>query len=102
VSEFTEKATKLQHPFTEVVSVHAPPNLKAMFNILTQGITGTRRKRVTLIADIAKMVVVLSSEEAALRARMEPGVLEIMKNKRLLAFKALLNEAGYRDVALID
>lgn len=97
--EFIEKVSSLTHPFNIPLSLDEP-NLCAMSCILSHSYAEVARYRSDRIKHYIDRANVLCREEQKLHLSMRSDLRPVMKSKRLLLFKEMLDDAGVCDEKL--
>ena len=97
VEQFFQKALKLQHPLDTLNPV---PDItqKAIFNILTRGPSDIARERLAAIKHVLELDKKLQHDESELHKTMPPYMQTVLKGKKILLFKRLLEETSYDDM----
>lgn len=99
--EFFEKAKALTHPFD--LNLGVPEILlENIFVYLTHGPEFIARERAKSAAVVLKLVKETQDEEKALHASLDSTVQGVIKGKRLVLLKKLLQMLHYPDVTLAD
>ena len=94
-------ATKMAHPCESDAAV--PDDLKiALFNVLTKGLHEVARERTELVKGMIHRANDLRDEESRFKKTLDPEVADVVKNKRLLLFRWLLDEIAFEDPVVID
>lgn len=96
-----EAASNIMHP----IDSHLPvpdPLLEAVFEVLCKGPQYIADKRVEQCKRIIKLTSDLKIEEEKLHANMHPDIAKVLKGKRILLWKKLLEESGYEDLEVVD
>ena len=96
-----EAASNIVHP----IDSHLPipdPLLEAVFEVLCKGPQYIADKRVEQCRRIIKMTSDLRKEEEQLHTNMHPDIAKVLKGKRILLWRKLLEEAGYEDLEVVD
>ena len=97
--EFIEKVSHLQHPFDAPLPLDES-NIEAMRFILSHSpseVAAFRNERLRFYIEQAKS---LSEAERKLHLDMDADLRPVLKNKRLLLFKQMLEDAGVGDESL--
>ena len=99
--EHVDIATKLEHPCESDAAV--PDDLKiALFNILTKGLHEVAKERAEILKGMINRANDLRVEEARFKKTLDPEVADVVKHKRLLLFRWLLDEIAFEDPVVID
>ena len=99
--EHVDIATKMAHPCESDAAV--PDDLKiALFNVLTKGLHEIARERTELLKGMIHRANDLRDEESRFKKTLDPEVADVVKNKRLLLFRWLLDEIAFEDPVVID
>ena len=96
-----EAASNIIHP----IDSHLPipdPLLEAVFDVLCKGPQHIADKRVEQCRRIIKLTSDLKGEEEQLHSNMHPDIAKVLKGKRILLWKKLLEESGYEDLEVVD
>ena len=96
-----EAASNIVHP----IDSHLPipdPLLEAVFEVLCKGPQYIADKRVEQCRRIIKMTSDLRKEEEQLHTNMHPDIAKVLKGKRILLWRKLLEEACYEDLEVVD
>lgn len=100
-AEFVDEALQLQHPFDgqAMVSDHAK---RAIFLNLTKGRAGMAEIRKEFFDHYTQMAENLQSDESAIHSSLDPQHERILKDKRLLLFKQMCQDAMVEDDGLLE
>ena len=99
--EHVDIATKLEHPCESDAAF--PDDLKvALFNILTKGLHAVAKERTELLREMINRANDLRDEESRFKKTLDPEVADVVKHKRLLLFRWLLDAISLEDPVLID
>ena len=94
--EFVDRARALQHPMAGPSSV-SDSFKKALFANLTRSPSEIVRSRASFMDKVSSLVEKLQPAEDALHASFPPELRQVLKGKRLLLFKELLEMYNYDD-----
>ena len=94
-----EKALSLPHP-VEAASALEPPLARAVFDLLTLGPKVVKARRASALERLRALAQQLAPAEERLHAQLVGEVRAVLKGKRLLLLKRLLDEVGYQDPTL--
>ena len=96
-----EAAANIVHP----IDSHLPipdPLLEAVFEVLCKGPQHIAEKRVEQCRRIIQLTSDLRKDEEQLHSNMHPDIAKVLKGKRILLWRKLLEEAGYEDLEVVD
>ena len=99
-ADFCAQAQGADHPFDAEARV-ADNLVLAAFRILTRGPDAVAAHRRAVLARWRRRAEALEEKERALHRAMPPEVAAVLKGKRLLLTKEILDEIGYPDVDLV-
>ena len=93
-SEFAAEAAKARHPFQQQAPL---PDvlLRVIFDLVTRGPEFVSRSRIARLAYWTKVAKELDTQELDFRKSLQPEVRDVLRGKRLLLFKRMLEESGY-------
>lgn len=97
--EFIEKVSELSHPFDVPLPLDES-NIAAMNFILSHSASEVASYRSNLLRHYLSQAKALDLEEKKVHAGMHRDLRPVLKNKRLLLFKEMLNDAGVCDEKL--
>ncbi|CAE6911825.1 gpt [Symbiodinium sp. CCMP2592] len=97
--EFTHKALKLDHPFDDAAAIDDSAR-RNIFDLLTEGLSSVAQKRINATKKVNQMAKELSVEEARFHASLPQHAQEVLKGKRILLWRKLLQETGFPDVSV--
>jgi hypothetical protein len=97
--EFVEKALSLPHP-VEAASALEPPLARAVFDLLALGPKVVKARRASALERLRSLAQQLAPAEERLHAQLVGEVRAVLRGKRLLLLKKLLDEVGYQDPTL--
>ena len=99
--EFLNKAKKLVHPFDRPVVV--PPKVAAAIcRSASLGPGALANHRSTTLKYYENKASSLQQAEDSLHSKLESGIQEVVKTKRILLFKEMLRDIGYDDLGVAD
>lgn len=100
-AEFLEKAKQVQHPKNPHNSL--PDVLKeALFQVLTTDPIELAKHRLQVVLAIKRRATELAPQEKILKETMDPILSGVLAPKSLLLWRSLMQETGYRDIAIFD
>ncbi|CAE7837068.1 gpt [Symbiodinium sp. CCMP2592] len=99
--EFTHKALKLDHPFDDAAAIDDSTR-RNIFDLLTKGLSSVAQKRINAIKKVNQMAKELSVEEARFQTSLPQHAQEVLKGKRILLWRKLLQETGFPDVSVSE
>ena len=99
--EFVEQARDCKHPFDNKTQV-PPAVAKAMVDIARLGPSRLEQKRKRVMEYWTKVKEDLAPEEKLLKDRLDPEVREIVGQKSILLFRAMLEHIAYDDVEVAN
>ncbi|CAE7297403.1 unnamed protein product [Symbiodinium sp. CCMP2592] len=97
--EFTHRALKLDHPFDDAAAIDDSAR-RNIFDLLTKGLSSVAQKRINATKKVNQMAKELSVEEARFHASLPQHAQEVLKRKRILLWRRLLQETGFPDVSV--
>ena len=100
-SEFFQEAIKLSHPL-DFENPLEPATIKAVNDIFQRDPKAVELQRKTNLLKVKIMAKKLESDETKLHKDLPPSVECVVKDKKILTFKRLLEQEGYDDVAAAD
>ena len=100
-SEFFQEAIKLSHPL-DFENPLEPATIKAVNDIFQRDPKAVELQRKTNLLRVKIMAKKLESDETKLHKDLPPSVECMVKDKKILTFKRLLEQEGYDDVAAAD
>ena len=94
-------AKRVEHPFDVY---HAVPDhlLRVLFDVVTLGPVAIMQKRNQKLNEWLTWAAEMTLQEEKLKATMEPGVREILKDKRVLLLKRIAADIGWVDMQFFD
>ena len=95
--QFLEKAMALQHPFDSVFAVEDITR-KNLFEMLTKGFSFVANKRLQFAKKVACWSKELAAEEARFFATFPDHAQKVLRGKKLLLYRKLLEESGCPDI----
>ena len=99
--EHVALARELEHPCESDAAV--PDDLKiALFRVLTKGMHVVAKERTDFLRDMINRAKDLKEEEARFKSTLDPEVADVVKQKRLLLFRWLLEEISFEDPTVLD
>ena len=99
--DFLEKAKEVQHPKNPHNSL--PDVLKeAMLPVLSSDPIERAKHRLQVVLAIKRRAGELANEEKKLKAGIESTLADVLAPKSLVLWKSLMQETGYRDIAIFD
>jgi hypothetical protein len=100
-AEFLQESLGLAHPADHFLCL--PDVLKtALYEILTLGPLQITKQRLLAIRQLQQRAKDLEAEETKFHSSLPKHLQKVLRGKRLLLFKQLLEEAGYPDTSLAD
>ena len=100
-SEFFQEAIKLSHPL-DFENPLEPATIKAVNDIFQRDPKAVELQRKTNLLKVKILAKKLESDETKLHKDLPPSVESVVKDKKILTFKRLLEQEGYDDVAAAD
>ena len=96
-----QEAKKVDHPFDVF---HAAPEqlLRVLFDVVTLGPVAIMQRRNEKLNKWLTWAAELNVQEGELKSTMEPGVREILKDKRVLLLKRIAADIGWVDMHFFD
>ena len=99
--EHVALARELEHPCESDAAV--PDDLKiALFRVLTKGLHVVAKERTDFLRDMINRAKDLKEEEARFKSTLDPEVADVVKQKRLLLFRWVLEEISFEDPTVLD
>ena len=99
--EFISRSLSLKHPF-DVASPIEDSNLRAISLLAVEGPAAVASRRAAALRHYTVRAAELRIQEKELHRRLEPEIEAVMKSKRLLLFKEMLQDASIEDPSLFD
>ena len=100
-SKFFQEAIKLSHPL-DFENPLEPATIKAVNDIFQRDPKAVELQRKTNLLKVRILAKKLESDETKLHKDLPPSVESVVKDKKILTFKRLLEQEGYDDVAAAD
>ena len=96
-----QASVQLQHPMDMQVPI---PDilLEAIFNVFTMGAAKIVELRAAQCRRVLKLINDLDPDEKKLHEGMPKGVQMVLRGKRILLWKQLLEETGFPDLQIVD
>lgn len=99
--EFVQKAASAGHP--QSLETCLPAVLKQAVEVHKNSTSIDRiRKRTAVMRDWVKRADLLKSQAIALKSKLDPHAKQILSDKKILLWRSLLEEYGYRDMSVVD
>ena len=99
--QFVSKALELNHPFDDKFAVEDLTRVN-VFSMLTKGKSWVAHQRLNFARRLVTLSKELAPEEARFHLSLPEHAREVLKGKRLLLFKHLLQESGCPDLEAFD
>ena len=99
--EFLNEALGLRHPFNLPVSGDGD-NIETIAKVLQLGKLGTMKFRLQQVQKYRALASELAGEEKLLHDNMHPDLQSVMRQKRILLFKRMMEDAGVVDAQLCE
>jgi hypothetical protein len=99
--EFLNEALGLRHPFNLPVSGDGD-NIETIAKVLQLGKLGTMKFRLQQVQKYRALASELEGEEKLLHDNMHPDLQSVMRQKRILLFKRMMEDAGVVDAQLCE
>ena len=98
-SEFVQRVQGIRHPFDIPLPLDEA-NMSAISFLLEKGPAKVAEHRAAELRHYLKRATELQREEMELHQRMDESIQPVMKSKRLLLFREMLQDAGVKDEGL--
>ena len=101
MESFLDLSLCVQHPF-DLLFKPLDSQIKSLFRILTSSSSELVKSRLNTLSEIRARRAELEADESQLHASMPEHIRTVLKGKRLLLFKELLEGSGYPDLGIVD
>ena len=99
--EFLQDAIRVNHPMSPQLILPGVMK-KAIVDNLSMASLDISKERLKTIYRIRQMANELEEEEKHLKDSLEPGISEVLSNKRAVLWEKLLRISNYDDIAVVD